>query len=139
MATRTFHVSIDFGTCSSGFAYAAQHGEVITHQDYLKAPFLKNLTSLLYERKPGGSFGAPKAWGWDARIQYMGMSPEARTRHAYEENFKLSMAPSNLVNMNQYQPNPDLPGDKLVADYLKELSHMAKKVLKKRWEDATRA
>lgn len=134
MGSHTFFVSLDFGTYASGFAYAALNSEVVTYWNYVGAPrpYPKNITSLLYERKPNGVFGSPKAWGWDARVQYMRMKAEEKGRHVFEENFKLSLAPADGEYKNIFKPRVDLSADKLIADYLRELANMAKTELSAR-------
>lgn len=134
MAARSYFISLDFGTHASGFAFATLKGDPVTYWDWKSAPipYPKNITTLLYECTPGKGFGKPKAWGWEARTQYMKMKPEEKSQHVYEENFKLSLASSTAEYSNVWQPNEDLPGSKLIADYLRELSTMAKEVVKQK-------
>lgn len=134
MTARTFFVALDFGTYASGFAYAALTGDVVLNWEYPGAPtpYPKTITALLYERTQSGVFGLPKAWGWDARVKYMKMSAAERDQHEYLENFKLSLAPTNCEYLESFQPRSDLPGDKLIADYLRELANLAKDAMAKR-------
>lgn len=135
MKFRIFSVSLDFGTCSSGFGYAFKHGDLMIHTEYPGAPTLvcpKTTTALLYNCTPNMMYDAPKAWGWDAHSQYMKMKPAERSNNVYVDNFKLALAPSMAVYSTCYQPRPDLPTDKLLADFLREMKNMAISVLQKR-------
>lgn len=127
MPLRTFFISLDFGTYASGFAYAALTGKVDLNWEYPEAPspYPKTITSLLYQKPTRGDFGRPIAWGWDARIKFMDMTAVERDFHVYVVNFKLALAPPNHEYMGAYKEHPGLSGNKLIADYIKELAKMA--------------
>lgn len=131
MPLRTYFVSLDFGTYASGFAFAALTGDVVLTWDYPEAPksYPKAITVLLYEKLARGIFGKPIAWGWEARDQFMDMTDAEREQHVYVENFKLALAPANHEYVGAYKEQKGLSGDKLIADFVTELTGMARSKL----------
>lgn len=135
MNIRPFVVSLECRPSTSAFAYSALGGPIITHRVYpgSPSPVSYNITDMLYRRHPGEQFGPPLSWGWDARVKHSLMQPEERLQHEYVVDFKPDMTHTECDEGSESQHQYKLLFGKLVADYLRELSSMAKATLKTRY------
>jgi molecular chaperone DnaK (HSP70) len=122
-ARKRLHVSIDFGTTTSGFAYAADNGstgsvvvrDFSAYPDQL-VPYPKTKTALLYKNGQP----EPVAWGWTAHKQYLALGAAERSSYTYIEQFKLA-----LDRRSRCQLPDGFTAERVVGDYLRLLKRYA--------------
>jgi hypothetical protein len=118
-AKSRFHISIDFGTHGSGFAYSAV-GDVDDRvqtceqwEGMMRQPTPKTRTALLYRRS---DLSKPCDWGWSALNFYAALPESERQNYLCLEHFKLYLMPEQWPEL---APLPaGLSPKKLVADFL---------------------